>query len=82
MFFVVRYVKGYWDIFVCSFFLYGIYWYIFEFDMIGFYFKIMKYRIYIYIVLRLFNYKYKNVIKMNIVINVLIMIYLLIFENL
>lgn len=50
--------------------------------MIGFYFKIIKYRIYIYIVLRLFNYKYKNVIKMNIVNNVLIMIYLLIFENL
>lgn len=33
-------------------------------------------------VLRLFKYKYKNVIKMNIVSNVLIMMYLLIFENL
>lgn len=80
MFFVdygfVRYVKGYWYIFICSFCLYGIYWYIFEFDMIGFYFKVIRYRIYIYIVLRLFNY------KNNIVNNVLIMIYLLIFENL
>lgn len=71
------------DIFLhVVFFLHGIYRYIFEFDMTGFYSKIIRYRIHIYIVLRLFNYKYKNVTKMNTVNNALIMTHLLILENL
>lgn len=52
------------DIFLhVVFFLHGIYRYIFEFDMTGFYSKIIRYRIHIYIVLRLFNNKCKNVSK-------------------
>lgn len=82
MFSVARHVKGYRHIFACSLFLHGIYRYIFEFDMTGFYSKIIRYRIHIYNVLRLFNYKYKNVTKMNTVNNALIMTHLLILKNL